>query len=170
MAAASFTDTVLQRIDAKGRVSIPAAFRRVLDAGDPDREAGELPSVMLCYGPHLKGHFRGYTVAAHEEAGRLINAIEPTSPEVARRKQMAQKLHFGCAFRLEIEREGRVVMPAARRAALGVEEGELAFRGMGDFFEVWNAGAFAEADADLESFLEAEEGFDPTALPFMVGR
>ena len=36
MAARRFRGESVHKVDAKGRVSIPAAFRRVLEDGDPD--------------------------------------------------------------------------------------------------------------------------------------
>ena len=171
MVAASFTGNVTQRIDAKGRVSIPADFRKVLEAGDPEREAGALPAIMLSYSPHLKTHLKGYTVAAFEAVGRSITAIEPRTPEQRRAKEMARRMHFGCSCRLEIDRDGRVVMPAARRAQLGVAEGELVFFGAGDSFEIWSAATYEEVvGAEMFAFLgEQGDDFDPADLASMLG-
>ncbi|MFC3117607.1 MraZ N-terminal domain-containing protein [Jhaorihella thermophila] len=56
-------------MDAKGRVSIPAAFRRVIEAGDPDYTEGLRPQFVLVYGPKGQDYLEGYTI---EE----INALE----------------------------------------------------------------------------------------------
>ena len=38
------------KVDSKGRVSIPAPFRRVLEEGDPDWSNGVNPNFVIVYG------------------------------------------------------------------------------------------------------------------------
>ena len=38
------------KVDAKGRVSIPAKFRRVFESCDPDWETGRRPQLVIVYG------------------------------------------------------------------------------------------------------------------------
>ena len=58
----SFTGTYTLKVDAKGRMSIPADFRRVLEGGDPDWTAGLFPRMYLLYGDHLVNKLHAYTV------------------------------------------------------------------------------------------------------------
>ena len=42
------------KVDGKGRVSIPASFRRVLESGDPDWTDGLNPNLVIVYGDHRR--------------------------------------------------------------------------------------------------------------------
>ena len=166
MATASFTGEYPQRIDGKGRMSIPSDFRRVLELGDPAWTEGLSPSLHLLYGDHLKDRLEAYTVAAFDEIAQQIMSIRPTTPEATRRKQMSQRLIQGQSVRLEVDRDGRIVMPARQRQKLGLSEGEVVFSGAGDHFEIWAAKTYEDkVAAETRAFLEEQgDGFDPMTL------
>ena len=52
------------KVDGKGRVSVPAAFRRVLEAGDPDWTDGLQPNLVVHYGTARKNFLEVYTMEA----------------------------------------------------------------------------------------------------------
>jgi MraZ protein len=147
-------------------MSIPSDFRRVLEANDPAWTDGLSPSLYLLYGDHLKDRLEAYTVAAFDEVARQIMAIKPRTPEDNVRKQMSQRLILGMSVRLEVDKDGRIVMPIRQRQKLGLTEGEVVFSGAGDHFEIWSASTYAEkVAAETRAFLEAQgEGFDPMTL------
>ena len=166
MATTSFTGEYPQRIDGKGRMSIPSDFRRVLEANDPGWTEGLNPSLHLLYGEHLKDRLEAYTVAAFDAIAEAIMAIRPTTPEANQRKQMSQRLILGQSVRLEVDKDGRIVMPIRQRQKLGLTEGEVVFSGVGDHFEIWAATTYeAKVAAETRAFLEAQgENFDPMTL------
>lgn len=166
MATASFTGEYPQRIDGKGRMSIPSDFRRVLEANDPGWTDGLNPSLYLLYGDHLKDRLEAYTVAAFDEVARQIMSIRPTTPEQTLRKTMSQRLILGMSVRLEVDRDGRIVMPVRQRQKLGLTEGEVVFSGAGDHFEIWAQATYTEkVAAEMAAFLDQQgEGFDPMTL------
>ena len=45
-----------QKVDGKGRVSIPAGFRRVLESQDPDWQTGKRPRFVIVYGDERRKH------------------------------------------------------------------------------------------------------------------
>ena len=45
-----FRGESIHKVDGKGRVSIPAAFRRVLEENDPDYALGLNPNLIIVYG------------------------------------------------------------------------------------------------------------------------
>jgi len=59
-------------MDSKGRVSIPAEFRRALEANDPDWSEGDNPRMYIHYGENLKGGLEVYTVKAQEEIEDIV--------------------------------------------------------------------------------------------------
>lgn len=166
MATASFTGEYPQRIDSKGRMSIPSDFRRVLERNDPDWTEGLSPGLYLLYGEHLVDRLQVWTVAKMNEVAEQLRAAKPTTPEAARAKAMSTRLILGQSVRLEVDATGRIVMPARQRQKLGLAEGEVVFSGAGDHFEVWAAETYeAKVGDDLRAFVaEQGDGFDPESL------
>ena len=56
----AFRGEFTQRVDGKARVSIPAAFRRVLEAGDPDSTRKR---IVMVYGDTRRKYTECYTMA-----------------------------------------------------------------------------------------------------------
>ncbi len=163
----SFTGEYPQRIDGKGRVSIPASVRRVLDAGDPDRPDGTLPRFQLAYGAHLKGHLRLYTITAFDQIKARIEARQDGSQEM---RNLAY-VYLTQSAEIETDKDGRIVLPQRQREKLGLEEGEVMFMGFGGYCEIWKAETFAASTAKAvgEWLSEGGEHFDPISLLGPVG-
>ena len=158
----SFTGTHTQKVDAKGRMSIPADFRRVLEAGDPDWAPGLFPRMYLLYGDHLKNQLQGYSVDEFNTLAAQIKAL----PRGSERKQKLSRLIIGQSIKLDVDKDGRTVMPIKQRQKLGLTEGELSFCGLGEYFEIWKADVFSDkVSDDLTGWLDTQEdGFDPLVL------
>ena len=158
----SFTGEHTQKVDGKGRMSIPADFRRVLEAGDPEWTSDRTPRMYLLYGDHLEHQLHGYTVNEFNALDAQIQSLPRGSD--ARRK--LSRLILGQSMKLDIDKDGRAVMPIRQRQKLGVTEGELYFSGMGDHFEIWKAETFqAQEASEMQDWLaEMPDGFDPLSL------
>lgn len=158
----SFTGEYPQRVDGKGRVMIPAAIRRVLDAGDPDRPDGTLPRFQLAYGNHLSGHLRLYTMRGFDAIKARIEARLDGSPEM---RNLAY-VYLTQSAEFEVDKDGRIVLPARQRDKIGVTEGEVSFMGFGGYCEIWKAETFAETTAKSVDDWLADNGpnFDPISL------
>lgn len=168
-----FTGEYQQRVDGKGRMSIPADFRRVLEAGDPEaKAAGANPGLYIQYGPHLNGRLTAQTVESFTVTAEAIMAIRPKNAEEARQRRLAQVSILGNALRLDVDRDGRVVLPLRQREKIGLTEGDVVFLGLGDTFEIWplvtyEAQVSAQAATELA---EMGEGYDPmTAIWQLTG-
>lgn len=147
-----FLGTHAKRIDAKGRVSIPASFRAVLVA---DRLEG--PFVAAALG-----------LPAVEAGGRaLIAAIDARlsahQPFSAEHTALATVL-LGRSEALAVDSEGRVILPDWIRVATGIDR-EVVFVGLGDRFQIWEPDRFAvhekEARALAERLLAGLQGRGP---------
>jgi len=160
--ALGFTGEHTQKVDGKGRMSVPADFRRVLEAGDPDWTPGLSPRMYLLYGDHLKNELHAYTVAEFTALTDQINAMPRGHPN----KKRLSHLYIGQSIKLDVDKDGRTVMPIKQRQKLGVSEGELYFRGVGDHFEIWKAETFhEEVGAQMQDWLdEMPDDFDPLSL------
>ena len=60
------------KVDAKGRVSIPASFRRVIEAADPNWTDGLNPELVIVYGDHRRNYLECYTMEAIDEVDAKI--------------------------------------------------------------------------------------------------
>ena len=158
----SFRGEFSQKVDGKGRMSIPADFRRVLEAGDPDYpEKRPTARMVVLYGPHLKNCLHAYTIDDMAEIEAGIRALPRGS---AKRKQ-AGRMILGKSWETEVDRDGRIVLPKDRRAQINLDD-EAVMSAMGDFFEIWNAATYGEIEApETEDYLsDMPDDFDPLSL------
>lgn len=157
----SFRGAFNQKVDAKGRMSIPADFRRVLEQGDSRYPENPLARMVVLHGPHLKHSLHAYTIEAMSEIERDIQAL----PRGSERRKQAAKFILGYSWETEVDKDGRIVLPQRLRQKIGLD-GEAQFLAMGDYFEIWNATTYDEVEgAATAAFLEEmPDGFDPLSL------
>lgn len=148
-----FVSNFTLRLDSKGRVSIPAAFRSVLV-----RDGFE---GLYCY-PALD------TPAIDAGGNALIREIESLTgqypPFSEGREQFARAL-YGTSETLKIDGEGRVSLSEALKVHAGIGEA-VAFVGLGHKFQIWEPDRFrkelAEATQKVRA-LKAELGSQSAA-------
>ncbi|WP_208347786.1 division/cell wall cluster transcriptional repressor MraZ [Pseudaestuariivita rosea] len=149
------------KVDSKGRVSIPALFRRVLQAGDPEWVEGRQPQLVIVYGDHRKKRLDCYTMEAFYEIEDEIMSLPRGSME---RKILTQTM-LGPSLTTEVDRDGRLVLPIKQREKIGLTS-EAFFISAGDHFQIWNPDTYeAEEKTDTEAWLDNQpEDFDPLIL------
>jgi len=150
-----------QKVDGKGRVSIPAQFRRVLEAGDPGWSDGKTPEFVIVYGDHRRSYLECYTVEAIDEVDDQISALSRGSVE----RRMLERLFSGQSLSTNVDETGRLVLPAKLRNKIGLDA-EAFFIATGDTFQIWKPETYeAEELAKTEAWLEDfPEDFDPLTL------
>jgi MraZ protein len=129
-----FLSNATNRIDAKGRVSVPAPFRAVL----AQRDIQELyclqdlvfPAVSVG-GPDLLERYE-----------RQIAQADPFSPEA---NAMSLLVHGGGVY-MRLDAEGRLMVTDFIRDFTGMTT-EITFVGRSDHFQLWQPQAFHEAQA-----------------------
>ncbi|GGL60674.1 division/cell wall cluster transcriptional repressor MraZ [Wenxinia marina] len=165
MAHESFTGEYTLKMDGKGRLSIPAPFRRVLEQND-DRGPAAGPSLYLLYGPHLKSNFKAYSVAGFRRIAKDIEDLPLGSPA----KNRATQLILNRSQILDVDKDGRVVLPQRQREKRGMNGGELVLAGSGDHFDIWPSEVYERQDDDLLEWLDEQgEDFDPLSLLVQPG-
>ena len=149
------------KVDGKGRLSIPALFRRELEEGDPACEATKRPRLVLVYGADTQKMLQVHSYAGFQKLAAEINARPYADPNRA----ILQRLVLNKAHPTEIDPDGRLVLPANLRERFKLET-EAYFAGMGETFEIWNPATFAAVDkARLERLMaDMGEDFDPLSL------
>ena len=117
------------RLDAKGRVSIPASFRSVLV-----RDGFE---GLYCYPAIDRPALDAGGNALLSEIEDLVKRFPPYSEE---REQFSTAL-FGTSEALIVDTEGRVTLTETLKQHAGIKEA-VAFVGLGHKFQIWEPGRF----------------------------
>jgi MraZ protein len=148
-------------VDTKGRVSIPASFRRVIEAADPNYAPGAAPELVIVYGDHRRSYLECYTIEAIEEVDEKIDALPRGSME----RKMLQRLFHGQSFPTSVDETGRLVLPAKLRQKIDLE-GEAFFIAAGDTFQIWKPETYEQEEAArTEAWLDdLPEDFDPMSF------
>jgi MraZ protein len=155
-----FVSTFTNRIDAKGRVSIPAPFRAVLER---DRYAAGAGLGVYCY-PSLDAPALD---AGGERLAQKIDGLLSGLPDYSDERDELSVALYGEVQILAIDPDGRIVLPEKLRACIGIEAGgaaEIAFVGLGDKFQMWEPKRFDERRA------RAREKIDTHRKLLGVGR
>ena len=121
------------KVDAKGRVSIPASFRRVLETCDPDWHHKSLPNLVLVYGRKGTGCIEGYSMNSINEVDNMISAL----PRYSKNREILERLLNSNSVQIQLDENGRIVLSTKLRQMIGITT-EALFAGMGEKFEVWN--------------------------------
>ena len=145
-------------MDSKGRVSIPALFRRVVEQGDPNYTEGLNPELVIVYGDHRRNYLECYTIQAINEVDSKIDALPRGSME----RQMLQRLFHGQSFPTMVDETGRLVLPSKLRKKINLEA-EAFFIAAGDTFQIWKTETYqSEELSKTEAWLDGlPENFDP---------
>jgi len=148
-------------VDTKGRVSIPALFRRVLEAGDPDWTDGLRPQLVIVYGDHRRKFLECYTIEAIDEVDSQIANMTRGSME----RRMLERLIHGQSYPTEVDGDGRLVLPQKLRDKVGLDN-EAFFIASGDTFQIWKPETYeSEELSKTEAWLdELPDDFDPLSL------
>jgi MraZ protein len=141
------------RVDGKGRVSIPAPFRRVLEEGDPDWNPGLAPNLVIVYGQRAKPCLLGYSILGMEKVEAQIDELPYDEDREALELMMLTKSAYAA-----VDDTGRIVLRHDLRDQIGVT-GEALFAGTGERFEVWEPGTYAAHAAPI-----AAKPVDPLRL------
>jgi len=127
-----FVSTFTNKMDARGRVSIPAPFRTVLER---DGYAGGIYCYPSLDAPALD--------AGGERLAQTIDALLRALPEYSDERDELSVALYGDVHVIAIDGDGRIVLPEALRVHAGLR-GEVTFVGLGEKFQIWAPGQFAE--------------------------
>lgn len=140
-----FLSTSVHRLDAKGRVSVPAGFRSAV--------AGSSFAGVILYPDHEDAPF--YNGCSHERMERYARSFDADGPFSARAQE------FGIAFMaaaslLAFDAGGRVVLPDEVIERCDLTD-KVCFAGLGATFQLWEPERF-----------EAKRSASRSALPDLI--
>lgn len=120
-----FLSTYVNKVDRKGRVSVPATFRSTLANNTQPNLVVAFPSLRVqaveCAGSNRI-----------EEMQQRIDTLEQFSEEYENLTQI-----FADSYQLSMDPEGRVVLPPPLKEHAGIDA-DVAFVGLGATFQLWN--------------------------------
>jgi len=124
-----FVSNYTLRLDAKGRVSIPAPFRQVL--------ARDGFGGLYCYPTLDRPALDAGGNALLAEIERLVTSFSPYSDE---REDLSAAL-YGTSETLNIDGEGRVILSERLKGHAEITD-TAAFVGLGHKFQIWEPERF----------------------------
>ena len=138
-----FTGEYRHSVDDKGRLAVPSRFRAQLDGG----------AVISRW---IDGCLAIHTRAGWDELADRVSGLPITDASA----RLFQRYVFAGATEVELDRQGRVLLPGFLRAEAGLEA-EALIVGSRDHAEIWAPARWAEyrrAMDDPATFAQAIEG------------
>ena len=133
-----FLSNATNRIDAKGRVSVPAPFRAVLaklDIRDLYAIQDFVFPAITVGGPDLLDRYE-----------KSVSEVDPFSPDA---NDMSLLIHGGGVF-MKLDSEGRLSISDFVKSYTGITD-QVTFVGRSDHFQLWDPAQYEEARRDALS-------------------
>ncbi len=122
----AFTGNHTNKLDDKGRVSIPSPFRPLLGRPETGLKLVLRPALLHpCLEGCSEAHFQTLTAR--------LDAMDPFSAEY---EDQATELHAQTVT-LDVDGDGRTVLPSALVKLYGFQ-GSVTFLGIGRTFQIWD--------------------------------
>jgi MraZ protein len=127
-----FRGESLHKVDLKGRVSVPAPFRRVLEDGDLDFKVGNSPNFVIVYGGVKTPCLEAFTIKSIASVDESISRL----PRFSREREILERFINTQSVYAQLDETGRVVLSPKLKTLVGID-GEAIFAGMGEKFQIW---------------------------------
>jgi MraZ protein len=138
---ALFLSSHQNRIDKKGRVSVPASFRAEL--------AQEPFQGVVLFKSSAHPCLEGFPWSYMKEISERLDNFNLFSEE---QDDLATAI-FGSAVQLPLDGDGRIILPADLITFGGLEE-KASFVGMGTKFQIWNPELFDKRQAEARKAVQ----------------
>ena len=126
---ALFLSTHENKIDKKGRVSVPASFRAQLSE--------ESFQGLVLFRSNIHTCLEGFAFSYMQEIGARLDNFDLFSAE---QDDLATSI-FGTAVQLSMDGDGRIILPQDLIEFASLDE-KASFVGMGAKFQIWNPQSF----------------------------
>ena len=120
-----FMDTIINKVDAKGRVSLPSDYRAIVK---------ELSTEIVCYRSLTAPCIEGCT---EELLDKLATDIENATDFFSETQDNLTNLIFGDARRFTFDSTGRIMLTEKLLKHAGIGDTAV-FLGKGRKFKIWN--------------------------------
>ena len=119
------------KVDEKGRVPLPAQFRRELKDGQ----------VVLSQG--MEGNITAYPMAEWKKLADSLNGATVTRSKMRK----LNRALFATTFRVQIDGQGRITLPTSLREYAGIGD-DVSIIGANNYVELWNLDKWSAEKAD----------------------
>ena len=133
-----FLGTHQNRLDAKGRVSVPAAFRTILRGGSDSGTA-----ALILRPSHRHACIEAWPVHEFQALEAPLLQLDTFSDD---EDDLTTTL-YADAWPVEADKEGRIVLPESLVQHAGLTEA-VVFMGKGRHFPIWEPAAAARRSAE----------------------
>lgn len=131
-------DTIINKVDAKGRVSLPSDYRAIVK---------ELSTEIVCYrslsAPCIEG-------CLEDTLDKLATEIENSTDFFSETQDNLTNLIFGDAKRFLFDSTGRIVLTDKLLQHAGITDSAV-FVGKGRKFQIWNPENWAKEEARIRA-------------------
>ncbi|MDR3450621.1 MAG: MraZ family transcriptional regulator [Alphaproteobacteria bacterium] len=138
-----FLSSFVNKIDKKGRVSVPASFRSAL---------GDDVSGIVVFKSLQHDALDGCSIAHLELLSRSLEK-QDLPPDVF---ELIETTIFGGSVQLPFDSEGRISLPHHLVGGVGIED-EVAFVGRRKTFQLWNPKKLAAHETEARSLAKAKD-------------
>ena len=133
-----FMDTITNKVDAKGRVSLPSDYRAIVK---------ELSTEIVCYrslsAPCIEG-------CLEDTLDKLATEIENSTDFFSETQDNLTNLIFGDAKRFPFDSTGRIVLTDKLLQHAGITDAAV-FVGKGRKFQIWSPENWAIEEARIRA-------------------
>ena len=133
-----FMDTIFNKVDAKGRVSLPSDYRAIVK---------ELSTEIVCYrslsAPCIEG-------CLEDTLDKLATEIENSTDFFSETQDNLTNLIFGDAKRFPFDSTGRIVLTDKLLQHAGITDAAV-FVGKGRKFQIWSPENWAREEARIRA-------------------
>lgn len=133
-----FMDTITNKVDAKGRVSLPADYREIVK---------ELSTDIVCYRSLSAPCIEGCT---EELLSKLAADMESSLDFFSQTQDELTNLIFGDARRFSFDSTGRIVLSEKLLQHAQITDSAV-FVGKGRKFQIWNPQNWAKEEARIRA-------------------
>ena len=140
---ALFLATFVNKMDKKGRISVPASFRAA--ASTPDFQG------IVLSPSHKRAALDGFSMTRLQQFSASLDQVDLFSDA---QDSLAATI-FGSAVALAFDPEGRITLPPELAAHAGLTE-QIAFIGLGQSFQIWEPSALEAYKAEARDQAKAQ--------------
>lgn len=127
-----FLSSATNKIDAKGRVSVPSPFRSVLSSAGIEE--------LYCF---QDLHYPAICIGGPDLLARFERRLQDMDPFALEWNRMSLLVHGGGVF-MKLDSEGRLMVTEFIRSYTGIEN-EVTFVGRAEYFQLWRPDVFSDA-------------------------
>jgi len=138
-------------LDAKGRIAIPAKYRDRLRTSCDGQIIVTIDLEQPCLSLFPLHHW--------EQLERQLQGLSNTNPI----HQRIKRLLLGYASECELDKNGRVLLPAVLREHAGLDK-HLMLVGLGNIFQIWDEPVWSDRTRD-DLAAHASQQDDPDKMP-----